>query len=121
MAAAEQYLQTSLATASSCSCCTSRQPAPAPALAGNIDADALHPASAEVMCASAPTAALVGSLQLLCPQPWQQRVVLLLVEEPSVLGMLKLLQQLPGLALQADQQHQQHRSQQGSIRQVVRG
>lgn len=48
---------------------------------------------------------LAGSLQLLCPQPWQQQLVCLLAREPSVLDLLLLLQQMPGLAVQQQQQH----------------
>lgn len=48
---------------------------------------------------------LAGPLQLLCPQLWQQQLVCLLVREPSVLDLLLLLQQLPGLAVQQQQQH----------------
>jgi hypothetical protein len=49
---------------------------------------------------------LAGSLQLLCPQPWQQQLVCLLVQEPSVLDLLLLLQQLPGLAVRQQQRKQ---------------
>jgi hypothetical protein len=43
--------------------------------------------------------ALAGSFQLLCPDPWQQQLVHLLVQQPSEQGLLKLLQLLPGMLL----------------------
>jgi hypothetical protein len=49
---------------------------------------------------------LAGSLQLLCPQPWQRRLVCLLAKEPSELGLLLLLRQLPGIAVHQQQQQQ---------------
>jgi hypothetical protein len=38
-----------------------------------------------------------GALQLLCPQDWQQCLARQLVQQPSAVGLLQLLQQLPGL------------------------
>lgn len=45
-------------------------------------------------------------MQLLCPEAWQQELVCLLCEEPSVLGLLQLLQQLPGIAWPQQQQQE---------------
>jgi hypothetical protein len=50
---------------------------------------------------------LAGSLQLLCPQPWQRQLVCLLAQEPSEHGLLLLLRQLPGIAVHQQQQQQQ--------------
>lgn len=52
---------------------------------------------------------LSGAFELLCPQPWQQQLVLVLAQEPSLLGLLQLLQQLPGIAWpKHKEQQQQH-------------
>jgi hypothetical protein len=56
---------------------------------------------------SAQQLVLAGGFQLLCPQPWQQQLVATLAQEPSLLGLLQLLQQLPGVADCRSQQPQQ--------------
>jgi hypothetical protein len=48
--------------------------------------------------------ALAGSFQLLCPDPWQQQLVHLLVQQPSEQGLVELLQLLPGMLLSELQQ-----------------
>lgn len=53
---------------------------------------------------------LVGALQLLCPEAWQRELVCLLAQEPSVLGLIQLLQQLPGLALRQQQDSPAHKA-----------
>lgn len=53
---------------------------------------------------------LLGALQLLCPEAWQQELVCLLAQEPSVLGLVQLLQQLPGLSLRQQQDSPAHKA-----------
>jgi hypothetical protein len=47
---------------------------------------------------------LAGSFQLMCPDPWQQQLVHLLVQQPSEQELAKLLQLLPGMLLSELQQ-----------------